>query len=535
MRSRPLPALCLWAAFLLLLAAGTPASAAPKRITGKLTKPGYTLIALAETGEARVVRVRRGRFAVRPPARAVTLQLRNRKGIYAGPVVAGRRERGTRAIVGVRAGANLGRVKVRRKYARVLKRLGDRALIEDVVVRARRGVPIGAGRFGRVRSRGARPLPGDRDRDGIPDVLDVDDDGDLVLDEVDRASAGAGAAQDEERFDFHTRLTLTIDKTANANATGLSESQIDEAVSTSSDLLFTVMPGDDLPNSPELDCGGEIQEPPRPLGLVYCRPHETGGVGTLLNSTPFPDCCDLDEDGLGKLTADTGPVGTPLTAMTLRHHATTAQIKTGDLMIQRVLRNGVEEAFLGAIQYIFASVPAAKAYRGETGPTHEVPYPYPAATDPDGSGPLRIIAPPIQVADGPDAGDDVEVTFTFWRPQRSPVAQWGETDWIDLGRLRYDVQVEFSGLRCPQNAFSTNDDGIALHSSPDLNPGFSDLADDAPANPANTFTFTLNLSRCLEPNGFSFEPGDTRGFIFVASNRNSADGAEQAIWFQRQP
>ena len=113
-------ALC--AAFsLALLVANAPA--APKPITGKLSKPGYTVIALAAKGEARVVLAGRGRFSLRPPTkrpptRRVTLHLRAPNGSYAGPIVIGRKKKGRRAIVGVKAGAQLGRVTVRAGYAR---------------------------------------------------------------------------------------------------------------------------------------------------------------------------------------------------------------------------------------------------------------------------------------------------------------------------------------------------------------------------------------------------------------------------------
>ena len=58
MPSRPhVVATCATAALALLVAA-TPATAAPKRITGKLSKAGYTVIAIAATGEAKSVRAK---------------------------------------------------------------------------------------------------------------------------------------------------------------------------------------------------------------------------------------------------------------------------------------------------------------------------------------------------------------------------------------------------------------------------------------------------------------------------------------------
>jgi hypothetical protein len=162
--------------------------------------------------------------------------------------------------------------------------------------------------------------------------------------------------------------------------------------------------------------------------------------------------------------------------MTLHHHATTEQIGTGDLMMERVIRGGVETAFLAGLQYVFASVPAVKSLR-------------------------------------------------------EAVPAWGESGWIDVGRLKYEVQVQESGLRCPQDAFTTSPD---LEPNTSDNAGFTDLQGDRLANAANTFTYTLNLSRCLESNGFTFNPGDDRAFSFLAVNPNGPDNAQQGVWFRRE-
>jgi hypothetical protein len=520
-------ALCLLA---LLFASGS-ANAARKSITGKLSKPNYTVIALASGGQATVVGARHARFKIRPPVRTVTLQLRGPNGTYAGPVVVGRAE--GRAIVGVRSGTRVGRIRVRRGYAKVRKRLGEQALATRYTARTKHGVPIGARRFGRVRSRSiGEGAPGDRDLDGIPNVLDVDDDGDRILDRVDRRTSGrARVADSHEQFSFFSALTLQLSDTVNANAAGLTTEQVDEALSRNMTLLLPVLPGDRVPNSPELDCGGSIQEPPRPEGLIYCRPHSSGGIGRL-GFEEFPDCCDLDEDGLGTLTADTGPLGQPKTAVALSPNATTQQIATGDLMIQRVIRNGLEVAFLGALQYIIGTVPALVSYDDGRGHAAAITYPYPQGEQGPGHR-----GNGIPVAAGPNG--DVVVTLTFWRPQRRPVAAWGETgDWIDIGRLAYNVMVEESGRFCPERAFSERDPELDLRPH-QFRAGVSDLAGDRQSSRGNTFTFTLNLTRCLESNGFSFDPGEHRAFNFIAENvsavsPNSVDQAQQGIWFKRQ-
>jgi hypothetical protein len=528
----------------LAVLASAPTSAARKPITGKLSKPNYTVIALAPSGEAGVKRAARKKFKVRSPGGPVTLQLRSPRGTYAGPVVVGRADK--RAILGVKPGARLGKIKVRRGYAKVRERLGDEWVAADIDARARRGVPIGARRFGRVRSRNARNRGyGDRDLDGVPDVLDVDDDGDLILDRNDlKTPGGARAAQGAgEYFGFHSRLTLELGETANANATNLTTEQVDTALSRHGDLLLHVLNSDPLPNSPELDCGGAIQRPPRPIGLVYCRPHSAGGIGTIHryppfnNEVAFPDCCDLDEDGLGKLTVEPGgPPGSR--AFTLHHHATTAEIGTGDIMVQTRVKDGVTTSYLASLQYVLATVPAMVRYDEEgPGGVTEIPYPFPGPVNGIGGGPgTRGNAAPV--SDGPDGDDDVELTVTFWRPQRKAVPEWNEPGtWIDIGGLKYQVQVEESGGRCPQDAFSGNDPQ-EMAPTPSDNPGLTDQTGDAPSDPGNTFTYTLNLTRCLEANGFSFSdgggPDGVHAFSFLATNPNGPDNSQQTVFFREE-
>jgi hypothetical protein len=167
----------------LLLPASAPARLAP--ITGQLDHQGITVVALAPHGGVSEVRAR-PHFKVVPTARVVTLQLRDRRGAYIGPVVL--RGRGGKVTLGVRAGARLGRIDVHRGYARPRRDPPPRAFDRNVFARARHGVPVGVASMGWVRGRASGPSgPGqDRDRDGIPDKFDVDDNGNLVLDVLEK-------------------------------------------------------------------------------------------------------------------------------------------------------------------------------------------------------------------------------------------------------------------------------------------------------------------------------------------------------------
>jgi hypothetical protein len=177
---------------LALLACAPAAAARRPAIEGRVAGSGYEVVALSPDGRSRAVRARRD-FELVPPARTVTLHLRDRSGVYVGPVVVA--GRGRRAVVRVRAGAHLGTVEVREGYARTEKEPARRRRGRGRTVRANDGVPIGAGRLGLVRSTPRGPVgPGhDRDADGIPGLWDVDDDGDLVPDTAERRRSRKGS------------------------------------------------------------------------------------------------------------------------------------------------------------------------------------------------------------------------------------------------------------------------------------------------------------------------------------------------------
>ena len=193
MLAKPRVVVTCAAAALALLIAAAPSAAAPKRITGKLSKPGYTVMALAAGGGGKTV-LAAPRFKLRPLAQSVSLHLRRPDGVYAGPVVVGTRKRGRRALVGVRQGARLGLVRVRARKGIGTAKVAKRWLDFTRVSRARRGVPIGARKFGLVRSKLPRKRPpGDRDADGIADLLDIDANGNLVLDRYESQAAERAA------------------------------------------------------------------------------------------------------------------------------------------------------------------------------------------------------------------------------------------------------------------------------------------------------------------------------------------------------
>src|SRR6185369_8449912 len=122
-----------------------------------------------------------------------------------------------------RAGANLGvaQVKWRKGYAKVKHTPAGKFVDSSLSATAKKGVPIGAGNFGRVLVKKLKGSGSDRDRDGIPTSLDIDDDGDLILDSLDRSTAARAAkAAPPVAPDAFTQLKLALQETANANVPG---------------------------------------------------------------------------------------------------------------------------------------------------------------------------------------------------------------------------------------------------------------------------------------------------------------------------
>ena len=527
----------------LALTAGL-AEAATKPIRGKLDKAGYTVIALATDGQARATRAGEARFSLRPTSSPVTLHLRAPSGVYAGPVVLDRVKRGKRAILGVKPGAKLGEIDVRRGYAKAAEQVPEKWVDANVRSRARKGVPRGARRFGRVLASIPRArVPGDLDFDGIPDALDIDDDGDLILDEADRRTGAAVAQAADERFDVNTGLSLAIEQTVNANAAAISMTDIDSALSG-----FGIMNLDILsPGLSELDCAAD--------GLNYCSPGGTGIVQAAppnppapFSRLPFPGCCDDDDvDPFG--TMQDAP-GDPPGGMALEHHATTAQIGTGDLLIQRI--DGNPDAFPANLGFVFATVPALMIYRDGASPANTVTPAYPVGAGGPGTQGNEFLVDVgcqgVSIACTP--ATDVVVELTVWRPQRErlaldPPPGAGESAvWTDVGGLNYQTVVQHIGTLpggttvqqpCPQSTYGTADPNLT-NPPGHLGPGLTDTTTDHPSSSSRTVTYTLNLTRCVTALGATWGPSDPASIFFGAqvTRLGESDGASQTVWFKRK-
>jgi hypothetical protein len=511
-------------------------------ISGRLSKRGYTLIALADNSKAATVRVKGLRFRLRPPAREVTLHLRAPDGSYAGPVVVGavkgrkgaksakkkgRKARGKRMIVGVKDGARLGKVKLdrRRGYAKVAGMLGASSVSAKRWARATgKGVPIGNGRnLGLVRSKAHGPVS-DRDLDGIPRALDVDDDGDLIVDALDHettaekqgASSQVGPlvgpppyGQPPPNGNFisaSTNLPTNLEHGAVNVDGGSSDQEIASVLQNNGQLHVGVINVD--PGSAELDCGGP-QGSAKP-GLPYCSAGGTGRLQANLQSTradsaPFPECCDPDHDGFGSFTqVETGSSNATAVAggvqMSLLHGATQGQIHAGDVLIMHATAFGAPFQSATTVGFVPSTQPVVASYDDGQGDSGTFTY------HGEGGG------PPVRPVRAGLSGD-VVVSIRFWRPQRPAIGgEPSQNGWIDVGKLWYLTHVSNgpgAGGQCPQSSYLGVDPSLALLTAPQSSVAggavFADSTGDQPSQPgnypANSLTLTMDLTQCLAATG----------------------------------
>ena len=593
------------------------ASAATKKklITGTLSKPGYTVIALAADGEAKTARAAAdGSFSLAPPAGTATLHLRAPDGTYAGPmIVAGRwnlvkvakkelrraekklkkaknraskaggkkairrakrkvkearsnlktarkRASGKQVVLGVEAGAQLGivNVEVAKGYAKakLKQRQWKKWVFEKSKARAKNGVPIGAGNFGVVHSKKTKGgAPGDLDLDGVANQLDVDANGNKVLDDTERPSSSARASEVGGVFPGGSKIDVRsaldeYDKAANANGGSTDERIADAQAHWGRFNIYWI--GID-PGSGELDCGG----------LTYC---SRGGTGRWIDDPdvkgpepaaypPFPECCDLDDDGFGSLIDVKGESESQSSfcgsgcGTGLYHGATADEIGTGDVLVLRSTVNGVEVQSATTMGFAFSTPPVYAGYDDGQGNSRGFSY----ATVPCAASPCTV---PVRAR--PDG--DVIVDLSIWRPQRSRLeSDPGQGKWIDMGNLTYLADLgllrdEPDGPTldhggCPQGSLSEGDPSLAPPTpAAPLWPGnedhyegwggFRDSSSDQPQDPANTLTFTLNLSQCVASRGLDLEPGDG-AMVVISAWAVGVDGstaqAQSYVSFKVQP
>ncbi len=528
------PSVALAVLVLTAATAGTGAAAPP--VTGTLSTSGYTVIAISTANGKSTTAVHRGRtFTVRSPGATMTLQLVSPKGSYAGPIVVGGTD--TKVILGVRAGAVLGKVTVKRGYAVTARALAKRYTDPRRTATAKAGVPVGARSYGLVaravghheNARDAQgpppPSPGggdgldthsagaDPDKDGVPSAMDIDANGNGVIDQVDPNAPRPSGVRS------FTNLFLGLGETVNVNADPTSAAGVDAMMRRSMELVFM-----NVPTGATLDCNG----------LIWCSPGGTGqiqpagpGLWEAFGATSaFPACCE--EGGFGRISGTS--FGSERGQFHIFPRASHTQVKSGDMLVMRVpAGTGVSE-IPGAIGFVFTSVPAVASWSNAMGST-TIDYPVAA-------GGLGTQHNPFLLSAGA-----MKITLRFWRPQRASIPAAGEPEgFMDIGNLRYMIQLPdapgrladapFTQPQCPDSTLSTTDPSLSAVSDDVWDGVLRDLARDQPASTANTLSLTVDTGACITGKSGSLAPGGVFRLHLEGMTPTGRDHANQDLFFR---
>lgn len=437
------------------------------------------------------------------------------------------------------------------------------------------GTPRGAGRLGFIRklttTTGVRALDvqalavapcatsaspdagagGDCDADGIPNAIDVDDNGNLTLDMTDPLSAGSTA-----KLNPWTSMGFGMSNTLNANVRdGLTPETINAAIggdntfqvyffvgqpylTTSANPLDAVWvdcgliawcaPGNshaivsgvsETPNFPT----GEPGPPTDTLWEDYHGQSWTGGV-----PTDFPETSPTN----ALFRMDQGGGSTWVAAVQPRDgDQALAEITPGQVFRLRYRTSPIATASeLPMMLNPYAvSIPALKSYQVKSSEKTEVNY---ADPNPAGNNGISAI----------DLASESTVHLEFWRPQRLPIGD--EVGFQDLGKLHYGVSLGLDGIGGGPERGCSSAESAGYYSevssnfsrTPDPDNEFAmnlwpltDKSLDQPTNFANTAGFTLDVRQCLADQSVEIPPegADVRVSL-VAASEQLTGGANRA-------
>ena len=548
------------AAAVLCAGAAQPASAPAATVNGVLKNAvGYKVLLVQANGKARkaTLRTTAGSFSISgaKPVGA-TLQLVKPDGSYFGPVVL--KASATKAFAFIKGASNLklGTLALKDGYA-LARRVppGRYQTLAAYTARSVNGRPIGSGKLGRVRTANPMGLRGpgaDLDLDGVVSAFDIDDNGNLVLDNVDRTGRGAGrprAAGSAVAAPMPPSLRAggeplgppPLDTTGqfylfsnfwptavgpwtqlpaasiNANIAAIADldTLIDRYMPMALSLALEAPDGtpaqlDGLDNS--YISAHAVDGLTYPLvGLDYAAPtYSTPGVLDLIPDPRHPSGCPLKPGALA------------------------AEIGGGDCF---VMTTSSGAKYPGTLNFAFNTAPALKSYQFDTDaePT-DIVY------DTDGvqlrgawreTGGVQINVPtaPLKAS---------KVTLTFWRPQRKagPGESASAAGWVDIGNLWYAVGASppRQSINDPETGTSSvvgaisnvTANGVAVPPPP-WEGGILDPARDLPADPDDTISLTFDLAKC-----FSSWSSLTSGAFFTVGLQamgGYGDNAMATLWF----
>lgn len=493
-------------------------------VKGKLITPNeqpsdYKVVAVLKNGKAKFSTVSAiGKFSVKV-TKGSTLHLVDNDGRYRGPLVA---TKGTKAFSTLQGSkGKLGRFTLRNGFASTKYRLKNEPLFlkKPKLQFDSESGPPGAGKFGFVDSSstnskgsnvGTLAVKGgqDTDKDGIPNILDIDDDGDLILDVVDQVEQQSVELQP----DVYSTLRLDLVDSLNVNSGGISDSLIDTLMSDNLILRIGLRNnGTKSFSSVNVDC----------QGLSYCNP--TSGTGTIrMDNGPLAENenwidYDPDTDGLPNLQLVNEQIQA---SIGIRPHATREELRTGDTILFDVdFTDGSSGSATGLIPFVFVTGPALKQYVND-GTTTVISYPVtPGSNGTSGMNPFVL--------------NDGRVTLNFWKPQRQNIEGAESEGYFDMGGLNYGVSLAVGSEVYTCNADEYSDLSETLSANSGDNLGTKVLRDssvDSAASISNTLTYTVDLEACLTRQSVNTSNAIVTMAIEAATDQN--DSTSQFVIFE---
>lgn len=524
-----------------LLTTAVAASAASKvTISGKVKGgKGYVISLINKSGRSINKELgSSGAFKLKVKSlnsKGAVLQLVNPNSNYHGPVVLARK--GKKAYLGLKGGqTSVGTIKLKKGYAVLIKKLDSEDVSFSQAAKTNAaGKPIGAGKLGLVKSKtksslsvtaatgedhgngggnggsssGPKSPSGDPDRDGIANAFDADDDGDIILDNMD--SNSGSAASDGVFATLYTDLASAL----NANTGNVTRAAIDQTFQQNTNLIFYF---DDQQfngttvSYADVDC----------FSLPYCAPGS--GTATISGITESgPDLprgnpwisYDLNGDGLPNLEA-INQNGMPVHAMSIIPKVTTPQIAPGDSFNVKFTTDSGPINLLRTVSPYFITSPAVISYNAGAG-AQTVSYPISAgAAGTNESNPIVMTSQ--------------QLALTLYKPQRATLP--GENgDYMDIGRLHYGIPLEVDGKEfgCANNysglSSTLSNTGTGSDFATQLFP-LSDSANDQAPSPSDTVSFTIDIGACASANGVSVA-GKTLGIAVSATGESRPGGVDR--------
>ncbi len=486
------------------------ASATAATVSGTLTGGrGLHVVVVQSNGTSKKTTITstKGTFKVVGATLAgASIQLVSKNGTYFGPVLLG--GSGTKVYATIKGSGNLvlGTFKRKSGYAAALAPAGRYFTTAAYTVTAKSGKPVGAGKLGLIKvGNGKSTLKGyngqgrDADLDGIPGAFDIDDNGNLIIDNVDRTtrsgrslrrfspalraicptpdqpqpagctppdgtpSGGTPSGGTTTEFKLFSNFKLTDATSINVSIPGITgiDALIDAAVPTTVTLATQVMGA----TSSTLDC----------LGNTYCAPHGTYPLVNSVAATYTGAFLNLSKGTTGDAQITPGAART--------------DIGSGNAFLQI---DGAT-SYPGVLNFVFNTAPALKSYNVGAG---EQTLIYDASgVSASGMTPST----PITTTAGATS-----ITVTFWRPQRSALsseAWFGSANpWTDIGGLAYradtpNAPTGSTKRSCAGGYSAGSANGVAVTAGTD---GVVDPALDAEASAANTISWTIDLATCFD-------------------------------------